>query len=205
MQYSITPREISPDIKRLCAEIVHEPKPVFLELGPGLEGEVNDCFAVVQRCVERDGGAPCYGWQIWEWPLVMIEAEFHAVWKDRRGDLHEVTPKQVLVQNILFLPDPVRTYQGRQINNIRRPLSSESDVAEFIAAAEREFEFINRGDRADQHGALVLEGPDADEYDQIVKSKAVAMQRVVHRLSQIGRNQRCPCGNGKKYKLCHGR
>ena len=24
-------------------------------------------------------------------------------------------------------------------------------------------------------------------------------------LEKVGRNQPCPCGSGKKYKMCHGR
>ncbi len=31
--------------------------------------------------------------------------------------------------------------------------------------------------------------------------------RTVHRLEdrKIGRNEKCPCGSGRKYKRCHGR
>lgn len=34
-------------------------------------------------------------------------------------------------------------------------------------------------------------------------------ERVVHGdkelMEKVGRNDPCPCGSGKKYKLCHGR
>jgi SEC-C motif-containing protein len=33
----------------------------------------------------------------------------------------------------------------------------------------------------------------------------VAPQTVVRSGPKIGRNDPCPCGSGKKYKLCHGR
>ena len=29
--------------------------------------------------------------------------------------------------------------------------------------------------------------------------------RVVEPRRKVGRNERCPCGSGKKYKQCHGR
>lgn len=29
--------------------------------------------------------------------------------------------------------------------------------------------------------------------------------KVSATIPKVGRNERCPCGSGKKYKLCHGR
>jgi preprotein translocase subunit SecA len=38
-----------------------------------------------------------------------------------------------------------------------------------------------------------------------VMSQAVAPQRVAASgIPKVGRNDPCPCGNGKKYKRCHG-
>ena len=72
--------------------------------------------------VEKNGGGFQYGWQIWEWPDVMIEAEFHAVWNSPQGILIDITPKQIDTHKILFLPDANRTYEGKQVNNFRQPL-----------------------------------------------------------------------------------
>jgi SEC-C motif-containing protein len=37
------------------------------------------------------------------------------------------------------------------------------------------------------------------------ESGSVASQTIVRSSPKIGRNDPCPCGSGKKYKLCHGR
>ena len=205
MNHSTTPRDISEEILHLCAELVDNPQPLFLNITPIQDGQVNDCFQVVEAQVRRHGGSVCIGWEIWEWPLVLIEAEFHAVWRDDHGTLHDLTPKLLPVQRILFLPDPSRIYQGRQIDNVRRPISPEFDVADFIKASEAVFEFMNRGSRAERHGKIVLEGADAEEYDRIMDRKSIAYQRILSRLGRTGRNDPCPCGSGDKYKKCHGR
>jgi preprotein translocase subunit SecA len=41
-----------------------------------------------------------------------------------------------------------------------------------------------------------------------VVSEADAATEVAARMAEVprvGRNDPCPCGSGKKYKLCHGR
>lgn len=38
----------------------------------------------------------------------------------------------------------------------------------------------------------------------IAKMKITAPGSSLH-VPKVGRNQRCPCGSGKKYKHCHGR
>jgi hypothetical protein len=59
--------------------------------------------------VARDGGEILYGWAIWEWPRVFIEAEHHAVWS-KGGCLTDVTPQVPPADTILFLPDTERAY-----------------------------------------------------------------------------------------------
>ena len=34
---------------------------------------------------------------------------------------------------------------------------------------------------------------------------AAGMARVAADTPKVGRNDPCPCGSGKKYKLCHGK
>ncbi len=203
--HSTTPRAISGPIRDLCRELVSNPQPLFLQVTPLRNVEANDCFAIVERHVHNHGGSICYGWQMWEWPRVMVEAEFHAVWSDCDGGLHDLTPKQLPVERILFLPDPVRVYKGRGVNNVRRALSSHSDVAAFIVAADAEFELMNRGARAEQHGEILLHGAENEERLTIQQCKTSAYEEIVARLGPPGRNDPCPCGSGEKFKKCHGR
>lgn len=55
--------------------------------------------------VRHDGGAIVFGWTIWEWPKVMLTAEFHAVWESPDGDLIDITPKPQRETSIIFVPD----------------------------------------------------------------------------------------------------
>ena len=197
-----TPKEISAPILGLCRELVQKPTPVFLDVTPAASAIVNDCFPVVERQVRAHGGAICYGWQVWEWPKVMIEAEFHAVWRDEHGRLHDLTPKFSGANRTLFLPDPVRVYEGKQVNNVRRHLSPEPAIVEYIAAADAEFEFLNRGARATRH-AVFLKDDDSAELKEIKARRRAAFADVIRR-HPPGRNDPCPCQSGKKFKRCHG-
>lgn len=105
---------------------------------------VKECFSVVPEYVSMYGGKQCTGWAIWEFPKVMIEAEFHCVWESPDGDLLDLTPKEFPLDKILFLPDPKRKYGGLQVDNIRKPLIRDKDVKRFIELAEIKFIELNR-------------------------------------------------------------
>ena len=190
---------------------------MYLDVQPVAGAATLDCFPVVERRVQEQGGEICYGWRIWEWPEVMLEAEFHAVWKDAEGHLHDITPLPAVANanRSLFIPDPIRRYQSRQVNNVRWALTDRSEIHAFMAATDAEFELLNRGDRADQHGEIVLTGDEAQEMHEIRARKARALATLsgqplpssgqpVRARRKVGRNERCFCGSGKKFKKCHG-
>ena len=204
-QISTTPANITPAIISLCHELVADTEPEFLAVAPVSNADVNDCFPVVERYVRDHGGSICYGWQIWEWSGVMVEAEFHAVWRSPTGELRDITPKQVSISQILFLPDPSRQYEGRQVPNLRKSLSPDQRVAEFIARCEEEFEFMNRGERATQYGELELSPQEVRELAAIQQRKNELYRQLDSRAPHPGRNDPCFCGSGTKYKKCCGR
>ncbi|UOY04998.1 hypothetical protein L0P88_13660 [Muricauda sp. SCSIO 64092] len=141
----------------LCKQLVPNGTPQYLEIET-VEGSIeNDCYENVKRIIEKNGGEIQYGWQIWETlPSVMIEAEFHAVWIDKNGVYHEVTPKSLpSLKRILFLPDPKRRYSGCQIDNVRIALKDDVLVHKFIENAELLFKETNRGDLANFHGKII--------------------------------------------------
>jgi len=79
----------------------------------------------------------------------------------------------------LFVPDPVRRYEGRQVNNARRPITEQPAIYDFIAAADAEFEIMNRGDRALQHGLGELTADEAREYANIQERKMRAQAALM--------------------------
>ena len=36
------------------------------------------------------------------------------------------------------------------------------------------------------------------------ETKKKDMERIDEQFKKVGRNEKCPCGSGKKFKLCHG-
>lgn len=145
-----------PLIVTLCEQIVSGVKPIYLDVEIAEGAVVNECYGNVARIMKTHGGSIQYGWQIWETlPGVMAEAEFHAVWTDTSGVHHDVTPKvSDHITKILFLPDPIRCFEGRQINNVRVPLQNDPLIRQFIESADRYFEVTNRGELADHLGYI---------------------------------------------------
>ena len=93
----------------------------------------------------------------------MIEAEFHAVWQDNNRNLYDITPKRSSDRQILFLPDPVRRYDRRKVNNVRRAIRFNRNVRKYLEAANAHFRLIYGGARAFQHGAISIAGAEVEE------------------------------------------
>ncbi len=144
-----TPTTVNADVENLCARLDKKSKPVFLDVEKKQHSVELDCYGNVAKQIEKEGGRVQYGWQLWEWPGVMIQAEFHAVWVDTDGKLHDLTPKQVeRIHTILFLPDTSRIYEGRQVDNVRLALQDDPLIDEFIDNEQKAFQAMNRGDLA---------------------------------------------------------
>jgi hypothetical protein len=152
------PRAIYPEVLVLCERLVPGGTPVYLKTESSAGMVVNDCYGNAVRKIASNGGAMQCGWQIWETlPGVMIEGEFHAVWVDTDGVYHDITPKAISsIDGILFLPDNARQYEGRQIDNERVSLVSDSLLDQFVENEKLYFEVMNRGDLADYHGVVEM-------------------------------------------------
>jgi|JI8StandDraft_1071087.scaffolds.fasta_scaffold33009_2 hypothetical protein len=200
----VTPAEICRELAGLCAELVANVQPVYVPVRPESGMPANECFPLVDRTVAKHGGSRSLGWSLWEFPGVFVEAEFHAVWKSPNGELIDVTPKNRPVENVLFLPNPELRYLGRQVNNVRRPLSAAPCVANYLTTFDAEFELLNRGSRADQHGEVHLTGSEADEYASLQRKRAFLAPDLLQLAAFIGPYTPCPCNSGKKVKWCHG-
>ena len=144
---------------------------------------MGECFAIVPKHVAAHGGCQLMGWAIWEWPGVLIEAEFHAVWQRNDGRILDLTPRPIFADPVTFLPDPAREYKGRQVDNVRLALSKDRDVTRFIFLAHRRFEIMNRGDLADQHGLIALPKKAQRELDGLKKEMHQLGRRLAKRQS----------------------
>ena len=144
-----TPKRIHEGVLKLCAKIIADQMPTYLAAAKPEAGFAPlECFENSRRKAEVAGGSVVHGWTIWEYPRVLIEGEFHAVWRSPDGLLVDVTPRPDGEERILFLPDPSRRFEGLRVDNIRVSLSSDPAVLKLIAANEELFRIRTRGSRA---------------------------------------------------------
>lgn len=140
----------------LCKSICPDSKCVYVPVKPLPDKPANECFSIVPEHIISNGGEQKFGWSIWHWPHVFVEAEFHAVWKSPKGALIDITPKSDSFGRILFLPDPHRFYDGRQVDNIRKPISNDPLVKKFLDLWEERYREMNKGYLANQHGIIIV-------------------------------------------------
>lgn len=198
------PRQITPEIRALSEAIVPGGTALFVSCDSVSDADLNDCFPIVEDYVRANGGAVCIGWGLWEWPRVMVEAEFHATWRSPSGGLLDIVPRILPLERILFLPDPSREYTGVQVDNIRRATSKDPFVGEFIEVHEQKFGIMNRGSRALEYGAIALEGAEATEWQELMVRAETLLPAIRRAHPLPGRNDPCFCGTEKKYKRCCG-
>ena len=117
---------------------------------------INECFSIVPEHIENNGGKQIIGWYIHVWEKVLIEAEFYYVWQTPDGELVDIAPQKYTIENIIFLPDSKMQYSGRQVDNIRKPISKDNQVVAYIELAKKYFCYINEGDLADFYGIVEI-------------------------------------------------
>lgn len=139
------------------------------------------------------------GWQLWEWPHVLVEAEFHAVWVSPQGEMIDITPKAAGEIQILFVPDENLRYEGRAIDNVRQALRDDQVIRHFIRASEAIVKVLNKGERASEYGHVSVP---AHEIEPLTQARDFLGTSLA---SGLRDHDACLCGSGSKYKRCHGR
>jgi len=185
-----TPDEVTPAIEALCRRVNRDSRPTYITVNSLPGGTMDDCFSNVKQRIAIAGGTEVLGWTIWALP-VMIEAEFHAVWRSPTGDLVDVSPRRGGETRILFLPDSTKRYEGRLVNNIRLPVYRNDVLAErFIKLSDQIYEVMNPGERADLHGTVSVP---ASEIAPLFLKKEQVGRKIMER--RIGPDLPCVCGS----------
>src|SRR3989304_9121292 len=148
MKVPRVPDKLTSPVNRLCNRLTPNNKPFYVPVRPEPNSQVDECFVNVDDKVKKDGGRVQYGLVIWYTPGVLMEAEFHAIWVSPHGEHVDVSRHVIDIDTILFLPDPTRTYTGRQVDNVRIPVSKDPRVKEFIHLHESLFKVKYKGDPA---------------------------------------------------------
>lgn len=198
----MTPPTINKHIEKLIKKLgaTHEPDYIDVEPEPG--AEVGDCFPAVQKKIASDGGKMIMGWQIWQSKNI-VEAECHAVWEDPEGEIHDITPKSIGINRILFVEDADMVYKERQVDNIRMNITNNKLVDDLIGVSQAIHRFDNKGERADLYDLSdVLTEKEIKHREYLLELK----ERINAILSQNGnRDSLCPCGSSSKFRDCHGK
>ena len=201
-----TPTRLSPEILELCEAIVPSLVPEFVAHRPDKSAAVRECFPNVRNRVRAQGGELVYGWAIWEWPEVFVEAEHHGVWRSPDGDLIDITPHEYPTDGVLFLPDPSVPYDFEcftRRDSVRRPNTPLPAVKEFLELSALTFhklESVSVGQeyRMNQRDFLQLQAIEDRKAD-------LKKQIYFHLARSRGPNDRCFCRTGLKFKKCCSR
>jgi len=103
------PRSFTPALLQFCASI-SSAVPVFIPSIPIRRAVTSFCFENVARKVSEKGGSIAYGWAVWHLPGLYFEAEHHAVWRNKVGNLIDVSPQMGGRKRLLFLSDESAIY-----------------------------------------------------------------------------------------------
>ena len=195
--FTTTPTALSPAIVSFCREISPDHVASRVPVRPDANAIPNECFHNVTARVSLEGGTIIYGWAIWEWPRVLIEAEHHAVW-EKNGVVLDITPHSMQEAQIVFDPGRVYDFAGKKrVINLKRSLGELESVDNWIRAADVVHQAMEansvgnevRMNRA-QLGALV----------ENLRNAQAAMMLDLARNTRA--NAPCFCRSGKKFKKC---
>ena len=197
-----TPDSVTSAIIALCNQLSPGNKPAYIPITPTAGSECGYCFQAVLAQVELTGGRMQTGWAIWEWPGVYIEAEHHAVYEPASGSpCIDVTPSSTPEDSRrLFLPDDDAIYgEGLRRDNKRRPLTNDPNVREFCQLAAERTRIMNT---VGGHGLVSVPIVKARQLFSIERRMHFLQGDLVTRFTP--RNAPCPCGSGRKFKVCCG-
>ncbi|HEU4325421.1 MAG TPA: SEC-C metal-binding domain-containing protein, partial [Roseiflexaceae bacterium] len=158
-----------------------------------------DCFNNVLAKVKSDGGNIQYGWIIWEWPNLFLEAEFHAVWITPDGNYMDITPRQINIPQILFLPDDENIYSGNQVESKFHRLSEKREVKIYIDLMRERFNILNK-EKYKNKRKIILDQIDEMLYQNVttsINATARAMLKI-----RVAPEEECPCQSGTLYREC---
>ena len=200
-----TPSSSDVQVREFCRHLNVRSKPVLLPITADARSQPLDCFNNIRHKVASEGGRIVYGWTIWIWPKVYIEAEHHAVFeRPGGGDWVDVTPSHTAgITSRLFVEDASAIYdfenEGVRRDNIRHALTRDVLVQQFFQSARAYNDAMNALPGV---GEIRVSPAEAQHIQALqVENARLTMQLA---LKYSSRNDRCFCGSGEKFKRCHG-
>ena len=134
--------------------------------------------------------------------ITLYQVDEH--WKEHLRDMDDLKQS---VQNATYeQKDPLLIYKFESFNLFSQMLEElNKDVLSFLMRA-----FIPLRDASQAKAPAQQRKPDMSQMqtsrtDLVTNGPDSKSNMPVHVEKQVGRNDPCPCGSGKKYKNCHGK
>ena len=198
INYYVNEDDDNPDY----APFINYVNDVFLQEGDLAESEINgkdseDIFEVVWAKIEKayERQKEKLGDQMSEFERMILLRSIDSHWTDHIDTMDQL--RQGIHLRSYAQQNPLRDYQneGHELFDIMMQ-NIEEDTCKYILKSVVQFEDdIEREKTKDLGEGKHLTAEDGKEK---VKSQPIVKG------DQVGRNDPCPCGSGKKYKNCHG-
>ncbi|UXR72037.1 preprotein translocase subunit SecA [Staphylococcus sp. IVB6240] len=198
ISYFVNEDEENPDYEPL----IHYVEDVFLHEGELEVSEINgkdreDIYEIIWKKVEQvyKKQKEVLGEQMPEFERMILLRTIDNHWTSHIDTMDQL--RQGIHLRSYGQQNPLRDYQneGHQLfDNMMQ--SIEEDVSKFVLKS-----IVSVEDDVQREKTKELEGQHLSANDGKEKVKA---QPIVKK-DDVGRNDPCPCGSGKKYKNCHGK
>ncbi|UXR69997.1 preprotein translocase subunit SecA [Staphylococcus sp. IVB6246] len=198
ISYFVNEDEENPDYEPL----IHYVEDVFLHEGELEVSEINgkdreDIYEIIWKKVEQvyEKQKEVLGEQMPEFERMILLRTIDNHWTSHIDTMEQL--RQGIHLRSYGQQNPLRDYQneGHQLfDNMMQ--SIEEDVSKFVLKS-----IVSVEDDVQREKTKELEGQHLSANDGKEKVKA---QPIVKK-DDVGRNDPCPCGSGKKYKNCHGK
>ena len=128
-------------------------------------------------------------------------------WKEHLRDMDDLKQS---VQNATYeQKDPLLIYKFESFNLFSQMLEDlNKNVLSFLMRAQIPFADANAAPRQappQRRPATDISKLQTSRNDLVTNGGQAKSNAPVHVDKQVGRNDPCPCGSGKKYKNCHGK
>lgn len=195
-----SPDESNVFVERLLDKLEVEFNPEIIPVVVDSSARKNNCFINVDEKVKRDGGKVHYGWVVFQTDI-LCEAERHAVWENPKGDLIDITPRDVHFDRIMFVSDNEFVYTGQLVDNVRLNTTKNPVVDDFIAISEIIEDLYGHGNRIDEKRITFPE-----HIGKVILTYETLKQCYLTFIREGGKpSMMCFCDSGKVYHSCHGK
>lgn len=176
-----TPGVLTLALEAVLRQVSPQP-PLFVEVTPVGDSAPMHCYGNVERLVSVRGGEAVSGWIVYEGGAGRyLKLVHHHLWRTPDGTLVDPTPSDE--RRNLFLPD---TTPYRKQASLYLQLDDSPETTEGIESMKQ------------------LDSEHLKLFERLRSSLTSSRIVPVRRSVRVGRNDRCPCNSGLKFKKCCG-